>query len=195
MPRIARPLLLLACLMGGACTPASPVPDPDRFPLVEAKNIPPAPRMTDPQGSGDILQKLAQSPAHAQFVALLHRSGTEESLLGPGPLTVLAPTNQAIRSLPAGALAALVQPSQGPALQNYLKRYILPGRALPQELSRLAASYGGRVQIKTKGQPDLVLAQQGDNWLTGPSTSLRIVGAIPATNGNILIVDGALPLP
>jgi uncharacterized surface protein with fasciclin (FAS1) repeats len=50
------------------------------------------------------------SNAHTTLVAAVKAAGLVETLEGPGPFTVFAPTNEAFNKLPAGTVDTLVKP-------------------------------------------------------------------------------------
>src|ERR1700709_79467 len=57
-----------------------------------------------------IVQNAIASPIHTTLVAAVKAAGLVDTLSGPGPFTVFAPTNDAFGKLPAGTVDTLVKP-------------------------------------------------------------------------------------
>ena len=58
-----------------------------------------------------IVENAAQSKDHTTLVAAVKAAGLVDTLSGPGPFTVFAPTNEAFAKLPAGTVDTLLQPA------------------------------------------------------------------------------------
>ena len=58
----------------------------------------------------DIVQNALNSNDHTTLVAAVKAAGLVDTLEGPGPFTVFAPTNEAFAKLPAGTVDTLVKP-------------------------------------------------------------------------------------
>ena len=58
----------------------------------------------------DIIDNAVNSADHTTLVAAVKAAGLVETLKGPGPFTVLAPTNEAFAALPAGTVENLLKP-------------------------------------------------------------------------------------
>ena len=58
----------------------------------------------------NIIQNAVNSADHTTLVAAVKAAGLVETLEGPGPFTVFAPTNSAFDKLPAGTVQTLLQP-------------------------------------------------------------------------------------
>jgi uncharacterized surface protein with fasciclin (FAS1) repeats len=61
--------------------------------------------------SKDIVDNAVNSRNHTTLVAAVKAAGLVDSLKGPGPFTVFAPTNAAFDMLPAGTVDTLLKPS------------------------------------------------------------------------------------
>jgi uncharacterized surface protein with fasciclin (FAS1) repeats len=77
------------------------------------------------QSSLNIVQSAASIPGFATLSAQLKAAGLVETLSGPGPFTVLAPTDEAFAKLPPAALAALAQDPA--ALKAVILRHAVAG--------------------------------------------------------------------
>src|SRR5207247_2450091 len=60
--------------------------------------------------SKNIIQNAVNSKDHTTLVAAVKAAGLVETLQGPGPFTVLAPTNAAFAKLPKGTVESLLKP-------------------------------------------------------------------------------------
>ena len=68
----------------------------------------------------NIIQNAVNSADHTTLVAAVKAAGLVETLEGPGPFTVFAPTNEAFNKLPAGTVDTLVKPENKATLTNIL---------------------------------------------------------------------------
>ena len=62
----------------------------------------------------NIIENAVNSADHTTLVAALKAAGLVETLEGPGPFTVFAPTNEAFNQLPASTLDTLLKPENRP---------------------------------------------------------------------------------
>src|SRR4051794_8884338 len=60
--------------------------------------------------SKTIVQNAMNSADHTTLVAAVKAAGLVDTLQGPGPFTVFAPTNAAFAKLPAGTVDSLLKP-------------------------------------------------------------------------------------
>ena len=60
--------------------------------------------------SKDIIDNAVNSKDHTTLVAAVKAAGLVDTLKGPGPFTVFAPTNTAFSALPAGTVDTLLKP-------------------------------------------------------------------------------------
>jgi uncharacterized surface protein with fasciclin (FAS1) repeats len=58
----------------------------------------------------DIVDNAVHSKDHTTLVAAVKAAGLVQTLKGPGPFTVFAPTNAAFAALPAGTVDNLLKP-------------------------------------------------------------------------------------
>lgn len=78
------------------------------------ENLPePTDPVTLPEPTLSLVEIAAGNPDFSILVELLILSGLDQTLTGPGPFTVLAPTNDAFLKLPAEKVEALKQDPQG----------------------------------------------------------------------------------
>jgi uncharacterized surface protein with fasciclin (FAS1) repeats len=106
-----------------------------------------------------------------------------ETLSGPGPFTVFAPTNKAFEALPAGTLDTLLKDPKGD-LANILKLHVLSG-AVDSKAAIAAAggtvdSLGGKITV----------ALDGEKLLVGGA--VVSTADVKASNGVIHIIDAVI---
>ncbi len=75
-----------------------------------------------------IVENAVNSKDHTTLVAAVKAAGLVDTLSGPGPFTVFAPTNAAFDKLPAGTVDTLVKPENKTMLTGILTYHVVPGR-------------------------------------------------------------------
>lgn len=117
------------------------------------------------------------------LVAAVKAAGLVETLKGPGPFTVFAPTDEAFAKLPPGALEALLQPANKDKLRGILMYHVVPGKVTSRQVVKLDSARtagGGTLAIKTMDGAVMV-------------NDARVIKAdIPASNGVIHAIDTVL---
>ena len=124
--------------------------------------------------------------AAGQFKTLLAAAGAADLvgvLSGDGPLTVLAPTDDAFAKLPAGAVDALLLPENREQLVAILKNHVIAGRvtlAKALEVREAASLQGSNISFKF----------EDGRILVGNAALLK--SDIVASNGVIHVIDQVL---
>jgi uncharacterized surface protein with fasciclin (FAS1) repeats len=72
----------------------------------------------------DIIDNAVNSPDHTTLVAAVKAAGLVETLKGPGPFTVFAPTNEAFAKLPSGTVDNLLKPKNKETLTKILTCHV-----------------------------------------------------------------------
>ena len=75
----------------------------------------------------DIASILSTNDQFSTLVAAASAAGLVETLAGPGPYTVFAPSDYAFSKLPAGTVADLVKPENKDKLVKILTYHVVPG--------------------------------------------------------------------
>ena len=78
--------------------------------------------------SKNIIQNAVNSKDHTTLVAAVKAAGLVDTLSGPGPFTVFAPTNEAFAKLPPGTVENLLKPENKATLVKILTYHVVPGR-------------------------------------------------------------------
>lgn len=130
-------------ILAAACS-AAETPAPPADAEAAAATAPAA-----PAADQTIVDAAAASPAHTTLVAAVTAAGLAETLSGPGPFTVFAPTDAAFAKLPAGTVESLVQPANKAALTRILTYHVVPGRVVAADLIRQIEAGGGSAALTT----------------------------------------------
>src|SRR5579872_5417460 len=83
----------------------------------------------------DIIDNAVNSADHTTLVAAVKAAGLVDTLKGPGPFTVFAPTNEAFAKLPAGTVDNLVKPENKATLTKILTYHVVAGRLEASDLT------------------------------------------------------------
>ena len=135
----------------------------------------------------NILEVASSISIFSKFVTALKAASLDTTLTGAGPLTVLAPTDQAFAKLPAGVLSNLLLPDNIDTLKQILTYHVIMSSTkseLFENLSVLQTVEGSNVDIKSNGS-DIVLN----------SNSKVVTPDILASNGIIHAIDTVLVPP
>src|SRR5450432_4267370 len=84
--------------------------------------------------SKNIVENAMNSADHTTLVAAVKAAGLVETLQGPGPFTVFAPTNEAFDKLPAGAVDNLLKPENQDTLKKVLTYHVVTGKLSASDL-------------------------------------------------------------
>ena len=82
----------------------------------------------------DIIDNAAKANNVTTVVAAVKAAGLVETLKGPGPFTVFAPTNAAFAKLPAGTVDTLLKPDMKADLTSILTYHVVAGRYTAADL-------------------------------------------------------------
>lgn len=99
--------------------------------------------------SRNIIENAVNSRDHTTLVAAVKAAGLVETLSGPGPFTVFAPTNAGFAKLPAGTVDTLLQPANLALLQSVLTYHVVPGRVTAADLVKMIGAGGGQARLTT----------------------------------------------
>jgi uncharacterized surface protein with fasciclin (FAS1) repeats len=117
------------------------------------------------------------------LVAALDAAGLVETLKGPGPFTVFAPTDSAFARLPAGTVDGLL--ADKPQLTSVLTYHVVPGKVMAGDI--LAAK--GARPATVNGQTVDVQVRKGKVYVNGAQV---VTTDIVASNGVIHVIDAVL---
>jgi len=99
----------------------------------------------------NIVENAVNSADHTTLMAAVQAAGLAETLSGPGPFTVFAPTNAAFEKLPAGTVEDLLKPENLETLQTILTCHVVPTEAFSPAVGRMVQQGGGSAALETVG--------------------------------------------
>jgi len=124
-----------------------------------------------------------------QFMTLLaavEAAGLTETLMGRGPLTLFAPTDDAFKRLPGGTVEELLKPQNREKLVTILTYHVVAGRVTADQARGLRTA-------ETVAK-ETVRLSESDGQLRVNDATVRIAD-IPASNGLIHVLDRVLLPP
>jgi uncharacterized surface protein with fasciclin (FAS1) repeats len=128
-------------------------------------------------------------------VAAIKAAGLVDTLKGPGPFTVFAPTNAAFGKLPAGTVDSLVMPENKDTLTKVLTYHVVAGRMTSADIAAKIRAGHGRATLTTVEGGPLMARMQG-KWLVltdAKGGMSRVTTAnVMQSNGVIHVVDTVL---
>jgi uncharacterized surface protein with fasciclin (FAS1) repeats len=142
--------------------------------------------------SRNIVENAVNSADHTTLVAAVTAAGLVETLSGPGPFTVFAPTNAAFAKLPAGTVETLVQPANKATLTKILTYHVVPGRVSAADLIGQIRAGGGQARLTTVEGGVLTASLRGDSViLTDEKGGVAVVtqADVFQSNGVIHVTD------
>jgi uncharacterized surface protein with fasciclin (FAS1) repeats len=143
----------------------------------------------------DIVDNAVNSADHTTLVAAVKAAGLVDTLKGPGPFTVFAPTNEAFAKLPAGTVDTLVKPENKEMLTKILTYHVVAGRISASDLKKQIEAGGGQATLKTVSGGSLTAMMQGKNIVLKDEKGDLSTVTIPnvfQSNGVIHVVDTVL---
>jgi len=145
--------------------------------------------------SKNIVQNAVNSKDHTTLVAAVKAAGLVDTLQGPGPFTVFAPTNDAFKKLPAGTVDTLLKPENKKTLTNVLTYHVVPGRLTAKDLMDKVKAGNGKAMLKTVEGADLTFQEKdGKLWVIdakGDKAQVTISNVMQS-NGVIHVIDTVL---
>ena len=143
----------------------------------------------------DIIDNAVNSKDHTTLVAAVKAAGLVETLKGPGPFTVFAPTNMAFSALPAGTVDTLLKPENKGTLTSVLTYHVVPGRVDAASLAQQIKAGGGKAMLKTAAGGTLTASMRGNDVLVTDAkgnSAVVTTADVYQSNGVIHVVDKVL---
>jgi uncharacterized surface protein with fasciclin (FAS1) repeats len=145
--------------------------------------------------SKNIIQNAVNSKDHTTLVAAVKAAGLVETLQGPGPFTVFAPTNAAFAKLPAGTVDKLLKPEMKEHLVGILTYHVVPGRISAKDMMDAAKKNGGKATYKTVEGENLTVEAKGNAlmiWDAKGNAAKVTIQNVFQSNGVIHVIDSVL---
>ncbi|MFC5525608.1 fasciclin domain-containing protein [Rhodanobacter ginsengisoli] len=145
--------------------------------------------------SKNIIENAVNSKDHTTLVAAVKAAGLVDTLSGPGPFTVFAPTNEAFAALPAGTVDTLLKPENKATLSKILTYHVVPGKYTAHDLAKAAKAGGGKAVLKTVEGDSITIARHHGKWTVtddkGDVANITIAD-VAQSNGEIFVIDKVL---
>jgi uncharacterized surface protein with fasciclin (FAS1) repeats len=131
----------------------------------------------------DIVDTAIANGSFNTLVAAVQAAGLVETLKGPGPFTVFAPTDEAFAALPEGTVETLLLPENRDQLTAILTYHVIPGAVMSGDIA---------------GQTLSVATVNGANLAIDATDGVRVNDAtvvaadVTASNGVIHVIDSVL---
>ena len=143
----------------------------------------PAGKDDAPAPTSNIVQTAAAAGSFSTLVAAVKAAGLVETLSGPGPFTVFAPTDEAFKKLPAGTVESLLQPENKDKLVAVLTYHVVSGSVMAKDVM-------AKKSLKTvQGQDLAILVNDSEVHING---ALITKADIVASNGVIHVIDSVV---
>jgi uncharacterized surface protein with fasciclin (FAS1) repeats len=131
----------------------------------------------------DIMDTAVAAGDFKTLAAALEAAGLVDTLKGPGPFTVFAPTDEAFAKLPPGTVEDLLKPENKQKLISILTYHVVAGRVMAKEVVKLH-------EDKTVNGQDLKVKVEGGNVMVDDANVIKT--DIQCTNGIIHVIDTVL---
>ena len=145
--------------------------------------------------SKDIIDNAVNSKDHTTLVAAVKAAGLVDTLKGPGPFTVFAPTNEAFAALPAGTVDTLLKPENKPTLVKILTYHVVSGKLSAAAIMKMITAGHGKAMLKTvEGDPLTATAKGRTIMITDEKGTMATITIknVFQSNGVIQVVDHVL---
>ena len=128
----------------------------------------------------DIVDTAVAAGSFKTLTAALQAAGLVDTLKGPGPFTVFAPTDAAFAKLPAGTVEMLLKPENKAKLTRILTSHVVAGKVMAADAAKLTSAKA------VSGETLTIAAHDGGVTID----KAKVVKAdIAASNGVIHVID------
>jgi len=142
-----------------------------------------------------IVENAVNSRDHTTLVAAVKAAGLVDTLNGPGPFTVFAPTNAAFEALPAGTVETLLKPENKDQLIKILTCHVVAAKAMAADIEKMIMQDAGAHPVATVGGCTFTAKADGDTILiedgNGSAAAVTIAN-VEQSNGVIHVIDKVL---
>jgi uncharacterized surface protein with fasciclin (FAS1) repeats len=128
----------------------------------------------------DIVDTAVGAGSFNTLVAAVKAADLVDTLKGPGPYTVFAPTDEAFAKLPEGTVASLLKPENKEKLQAILLYHVVPGKVSAAEVVKLSSA-------KSANDMNLDIMVQGQSVMVNKAQVIQT--DIMTSNGIIHVID------
>lgn len=145
--------------------------------------------------SKDIIDNAVNSKDHTTLVTAVKAAGLVDTLKGPGPFTVFAPTNAAFDKLPKGTVEGLLSPGSKATLTKILTYHVVPGKQDAASIAAAIKAGNGKATFKTVEGGNLTASMEGSDVILTDAKggkSKVTIADVMQSNGVIHVVDTVL---
>jgi uncharacterized surface protein with fasciclin (FAS1) repeats len=145
--------------------------------------------------SKTIVENASAASNLTTLVAAVKAAGLVDTLSGPGPFTVFAPTNDAFAKLPAGTVDTLVKPESKAQLTKILTYHVVPGDMSAANLMEAIKAGGGKAELTTVQGEKLTATMSGGNVILTDAkggTATVTQADVKQSNGVVHVIDSVL---
>lgn len=136
--------------------------------------------------SKDIVDTAVSNGSFTTLATALKAAGLVDTLKGPGPFTVFAPTDAAFAKLPAGTVETLLKPENKDQLRRVLTYHVVPGKVGSAEVTKLSSA-------KAVSGDNIKIAVQNGKVMVNNATV--VTADVGASNGVIHVIDTVILPP
>lgn len=183
LPKVLAGTAAALLLLAGCSSSDSDSMDETSPPAVMTTEAP-SPASPPASPAGDIVAVASGAPDLSTLVTAVGAAGLVETLQGPGPFTVFAPTNAAFDALPAGVLDKLVKPENKDALTSVLTYHVVSAKVPSSEVK------DGKVET-VEGSEITITTTDGVK-INGADV---VTADVMASNGVVHVIDEVLLPP
>jgi len=143
----------------------------------------------------NIVENAVNSKDHTTLVAAVKAGGLVETLQGPGPFTVFAPTNAAFEALPAGTVETLLKPENKDQLTKILTCHVVGAEAFGKDIMKMVDDDKGAHPVKTVGGCTWTAKYEGDKLMVedeNGNVANVTIADVDQSNGVIHVIDKVL---
>lgn len=134
----------------------------------------------------DIVDTAVAAGQFKTLAAALTAADLVDTLKGPGPFTVFAPTDEAFAALPAGTVDTLLKPENKAKLTAILTYHVVAGKVMAADVVKLT-------EAKTVNGAPVVVEVDGGNVMINDAEVAT--ADVEASNGVIHVIDAVLLPP
>lgn len=131
--------------------------------------------------AADIVDTAVSAGSFNTLVTAVKAAGLMDTLKGPGPFTVFAPTDEAFAKLPAGTVEGLLKDPE--ALKKILTYHVVSGKVMAADVVKIK-------KAKTVQGSEAKVSVMGDNVMVDGAKVVKT--DIACDNGVIHVIDAVI---
>lgn len=133
--------------------------------------------------SQDIVETAVGAGQFKTLVTALKAAGLVDTLKGPGPFTVFAPSDDAFNQLPKAMIEDLLRPENKQRLRDILTYHVVPGKVMASQAKTVSSA-------NTVQGRELKMSEEDGALKIGKAHVIK--PDVTASNGVIHVIDAVL---